>query len=138
MTDKEEENKKEYPLVFDRVKASVMDAFIMITLIMAITSIFSEFETVHTSIKIVSFVFIFVLYEPFSVSFFGGTIGHNMMRICVKKDSDTTKNISFLLAIIRFFAKFCLGWISFLTIHSNNKRMAIHDMLVKSVVVYKD
>lgn len=125
-----------YPGVLDRIKAVVIDGIIIIVFMFIATSIFSLFEKVPDNARIIAFVFIFILYDPLLTSIFGGTLGHFIIGIRVKQESDETKNIIFPLALMRFIVKVCLGWISFLTVFGNPKRKAIHDYLVYSVVIY--
>ena len=132
------EEKKEYPQILERVKAAFADGIVIIIYIFLITSLFESINQVPDWARISAFVFIFGLYDPIFTSLFGGTIGHMMSNIRVKKGKDETKNILFPLAIIRFFLKVMLGWISLLTVGSNKKRKAIHDIVVGSVVLYKD
>ncbi|MCB0456661.1 MAG: RDD family protein, partial [Flavobacteriaceae bacterium] len=66
---------------------------------------------------------------------YGGTIGHSYSGIGVRRDDDSDKNISLPSAIVRFIIKLLLGWISLLTVTGNEKRKAIHDFIVKSVVL---
>ena len=127
----------EYPHVSDRVKAVVTDSIVLVGEIVLATYIFSLFDNVPDIAKKIVFVFIFMLYDPIFTSFFGGTIGHMIMGIRVKRNNNEQKNILFPLAIIRFIVKAFLGWLSLLTVSSNEKRKAIHDMLVGSVVIYK-
>jgi uncharacterized RDD family membrane protein YckC len=125
-----------YPGVFDRVKAIVTDGIVLIAFMFITSYIFSLFINVPDSIRIIAFAFIFLLYDPLFTSLFGGTIGHMMNGIRVKRESDETKNILFLLAIPRYIVKASLGWISLLTVFGNKKRKAIHDYMAGSVVVY--
>ncbi|MEI6059306.1 MAG: RDD family protein [Bacteroidota bacterium] len=125
-----------YPGVFDRFKAIAADGALVIVLMFAAAYVFSLFETVPDNARILAFVLIFILYDPLFTGILGGTVGHMMIGIRVKRASDETKNILFPLAIIRYIVKAGLGWISLLTISGNAKRRAIHDYLVGSVVVY--
>ncbi len=129
---------KEYPTLVKRIKAAITDSIIIIIFMFVISDLFSSFESVPKELRIFAFVFIFILYDPIGTSFFGGTIGHKMVGIRVKRESNEQKNILFLLAIIRFIIKALLGWLSFLTIGTSVKRMAIHDIVVKSVVVNEE
>lgn len=128
--------KENYPNVLDRVKAVLADSLVIIIFMLIVTYVFSLFENVHENLRILAFVFIFLLYDPLFTSIFGGTIGHMMFGLRVKREKDNTKNILFPLAIARFLFKGSLGWISLLTVSSNKKRKAIHDYLVRSVVIY--
>lgn len=127
-----------YPGVSDRIKAAVADSVIIIGFIICLTLIFSQFEHVPDHIRMIAFIFVFGLYDPICTSFLGGTLGHMSMNIRVKKLKDQNRNIVIHLAIIRYIVKVLLGWISLLTISRDSKGLAIHDMLVGSVVVYKE
>ena len=125
-----------YPGVFDRIKAIMTDGIVIVVYMFVASYIFSLFESVPDNARIIAFVFIFLLYDPIFTSLFGGTIGHMMLGIRVKRESDEQKNILFHKAILRYLVKVLLGWVSLLTVSGNKKRKAIHDYLVGSVVVY--
>jgi uncharacterized RDD family membrane protein YckC len=127
-----------YPGVVERVKAIVTDSLVIIVFMFIASYVFSLFENVPDTARISAFVFIFLIYDPLFTSLFGGTIGHMFLGIRVKRESDESKNILFPLAIFRYIVKTLLGFISLLTISGNEKRRAIHDYLVGSVVVYVD
>ncbi len=127
---------QDYPGVLDRVKAIVADSAVMIAFMIIAAYGFSLFTDVPVFARKMAFIFIFLLYDPLFTSIFGGTIGHMMNGIRVKRQNNENKNILFPLAIIRFIVKASLGWVSLLTVGSNKKRKAIHDLLVGSVVVY--
>ena len=125
-----------YPGIFERLKAIITDGIVIVVFMFAVAHIFSLYENVPDNARIFAFVFIFLLYDPLFTSLFGGTIGHMIIGIRVKRESNELKNILFPLAILRYIVKALLGWISMLTIARNTKRKAIHDILVGSVVVY--
>ncbi len=82
------------------------------------------------------FISIWGIYEPLAMTI-GCTFGNYLMKIRVKRDSDNMKRINLLQAFVRFVVKIALGWISFLTIHSNKERRAIHDFVAGSVMIEK-
>lgn len=125
-----------YPGVFSRVKAIIADSIVIAIFIFAFGYFLTLFESVPDFVRILGFVFIFILYEPLLVSTFGGTLGHMIVGIRVKRGANELKNIIFPLAIIRFIIKALLGWISLITVSINDKGKAIHDLAVGSVVVY--
>lgn len=129
--------KTNYPGLLDRIKAVMVDSVLLIVFMIIATAIFSAFETVPDFARITAFLFIFFLYDPIFTSSFGGTIGHMIIGLKVKREKDEQKNILFPLAIIRFATKALLGWISLLTVTSNEKSKAIHDSIVGSIVVYR-
>jgi uncharacterized RDD family membrane protein YckC len=129
-------NETNYPGVYDRVKAIVVDAFVLILFMMMASYVFSLFENVPDIIRVIAFVFIFFLYDPIFTCTFGGTLGHMLIGIRVRRESDETKNIRFPKAVLRYIVKAVLGEISLFTVLNNPKRKAIHDYLVGSVVLY--
>lgn len=136
-TIEQEQVENHYPGVSDRVKAAFMDSFVMVAIMLMFTYIFSIFDNVPDLVRMIAFIFTFGLYDPLFTSLFGGTIGHMLLGIRVKRENNQRKNILFPLAIIRYVAKVLLGWISLLTVGSNGKSKAIHDLIAGSLVVYK-
>ena len=125
-----------FPDVSERVKAAITDSIVIGLFMLGVVYIFSNIEKVPDFARILAFIFIFVLYDPLFTSLFGATIGHMLIGIRVKRESNYEKNIIFPLAIIRFVFKAFLGVISLLTVSSHEKKKAIHDLLVGSVVLY--
>jgi uncharacterized RDD family membrane protein YckC len=129
----------EYTGVLERVKAVVIDSVTIVLMMIAVKQTFQLFDEVPDSVRAGAFIFIFFLYDPLCTSIFGRTLGHSANGICVKRESEPSKNLNFFAALIRFIAKyFILGWISLITMSTNEKRKAIHDHLVGSVVLYKN
>jgi len=71
------------------------------------------------------------------VTFFGGTVGHKIVGLKVKRESDSDKNLNVIAAILRVLMKALLGWISLLTVTSDDKKRAMHDSATGSIVLYK-
>ncbi|WP_163324460.1 RDD family protein [Draconibacterium mangrovi] len=126
-----------YPGVFVRVKAVITDSVILLIFMLGIVALFDRFENVPDFARIAAFVFIFLLYDPLFTSIFGGTIGHFLFGIRVKRANNPEKNILFPLAVIRYIIKALLGWLSLITVSGNKKAKAIHDIVVQSIVIYK-
>ena len=127
-----------FPDVSERVKAAITDSAIIGLFMIGAVYIFSNFDSVPGFVRILTFIFIFVLYDPIFTSFLGGTIGHILIGIRVKRENDLNRNILFPLAIIRFLVKALLGIVSLLTVSAHDKKKAIHDILVGSIVVYDE
>jgi uncharacterized RDD family membrane protein YckC len=87
-------------------------------------------------IKAVVFVSIWCIYEPVCTTL-GATLGNYLMKIRVRQENARGKKINLPQAFVRFIFKFVLGWLSFLTIHFNEERRAIHDMIAGSVMLEK-
>jgi uncharacterized RDD family membrane protein YckC len=124
-----------YVGVTDRVKAVLADSVIIIIMMYGVTLLFSLFEQAPDTAKKIAFIFIFILYEPLFVSLFGGSIGHMMFEIRVKRSDKIERNVLFPIAVFRFIVKTTLGWLSLLTVMGNDKRKAIHDFASGSVVI---
>ncbi|MFI0430890.1 RDD family protein [Mariniflexile sp. HMF6888] len=131
------ETDKVYASVANRIKAAFIDSIIIIGAMYLNSEIFTLFGSIPNTVKIVVSVAIFLLYDPLFTAFNGGTIGHSLSKIGVRKDGEFDKYISFPNAFIRFILKATLGWISLLTITGNEKKKAIHDFAAKSVVIEK-
>ncbi len=129
---------QKYANLIDRVKASVVDTILLIALMYVFSGILSSFDSVSNYVRILLFVLLFFLYDPIFVSFFGGTVGHTYLNLAVKKEEDISQNINFLNALLRFLIKFFLGWLSLLTVPSNNRKKAMHDKAAGSVVIKLD
>lgn len=126
-----------FPTLLARVKALIVDLLIIL-LIFSITSvIIGELANTPDWVRGAIFIFSVYLYEPFFISFFGGTIGHKFVGIGVKNIKNPNKKINIIRASMRFITKYLLGWLSFLTITANPKKRAIHDLASKSIVLYK-
>ena len=125
------------PGVSDRVKAFITDAVVTVLFMFAAFKIIDSFQEVTAMTRRVVFLCIVLVYDPLFTSLFGGTLGHRAFNLRVKRESNNEKNIWLIAAVFRFAVKLLLGWISLLTISSNSKGQAIHDMLAASVVIHK-
>jgi len=127
----------EFPSLLNRVQAILIDLVILISVLFLATYIFHAIGNVSNSVRKFVFIFMFFLYDPFLISFTGGTIGHHMMNIRVCRFRNPNKKIFIIDAVFRFIIKSLLGWLSFLTITFNDKKRAIHDLASGSIVVKK-
>jgi uncharacterized RDD family membrane protein YckC len=96
--------------------------------------ILDRYENAPDWVRIAMFIAIWVAYEPVCTSL-GCTIGNYIKGIRVRRASDVSKKINVFQALGRYILKLSLGWISFLTIHNNPERRAIHDFAVGSVMI---
>jgi len=122
-----------YPLLIERLQSTFIDTLVLIALMIGFTSILDHFAHVPDWVTIVLFASL-IAYEPICMTF-GCTLGNYVKKIRVRQESDTSRHINIFQAIIRYPVKLLLGWISFLTINSNPKRRAIHDLASGSVMI---
>lgn len=125
---------EKYPELSDRIQSTFIDTILIIVLMFAFASLLDKFENVPDWVRIVMFASLFIIYEPICMVL-GSTLGNYLKGIRVRKNADSTKKINIIQAIIRYPVKVFLGWISFLTINSNPKRRAIHDLISGSVMI---
>lgn len=125
---------EKYPTLLARIQSSLIDGILVIILMYITSMLLDNFPNIYDEIRVFLFVLIVVLFDPICVSL-GCTLGNYMMGIRVRKAEDTSKKIDFFQALLRYPVKLILGSISFLTIHSNPKRRAIHDFASGSVMI---
>ena len=125
---------EKYPPLSDRIKSSFIDAILIVALMYAFAAILDKFSNVPDWVRILLLVGLFVVYEPLFMTI-SCTLGNYIIGIRVRKISDSTKRINLFQAIIRYPIKLFLGWISFLTIHANKKRRAIHDLVSGTIMI---
>jgi cytochrome bd-type quinol oxidase subunit 2 len=100
----------------------------------AFASVLDHFDNVPDWVRIGLFAGVFVVYEPFCMVF-GCTLGNYLKGIRVRNNDDTTKRITLFQSLLRYPLKIALGWLSFLTIHGNPKKRAVHDLASGSVMI---
>jgi uncharacterized RDD family membrane protein YckC len=77
------------------------------------------------------------LYDPVLVSTTGATLGHRAVNIRVV-DRDADRRIGFVRAVVRFALKVILGFLSFFFLAITRRHQALHDLVMRSVVVVND
>ena len=126
----------DYPSLSDRVQSTFIDGIFIVIMMSLSASILDKYENSPDWIRIVLFFGLWAVYEPLCTTL-GFTLGNLIKGIRVRKVSDTSKRLNFFQAFIRYLVKLGLGWVSFITIHSNPQRRAIHDLAVGSVMIRK-
>jgi len=124
---------RDYPTLIKRIKAIFIDGTLLLV-VMIIVMMLSEESPNAVEIRVSILLVLALLYEPV-LTVYSATLGQRIMNIRVRDYNDPTKRINLLQAYLRIFIKDMLGWLSFITIHSNPDRRAIHDLVASSVVV---
>ena len=124
-----------YAILPSRIKAVFIDTLVLIAAMYAISELFNLLGDISNVIRVIAFMVVFLFYDPFFTSQYGGTIGHSFCKISVRREDDIKKTISFPMALVRYLLKTILGWYSLLTVTGNEKKKAVHDIIVKSVVI---
>lgn len=123
-----------YPLLGDRIQSTFIDTMFLVFCMFILAAVLDRYESVPDSLRAGLFIGLWFVYEPLCTSM-GATIGNYFKGIRVRRFNKTSKRILFPLAVIRYALKLFLGWVSFLTIHSNKERRAIHDFASGSVMI---
>lgn len=126
----------EYPTLSDRIQSTFIDTTLIVILMFVFASILERYENVPDWIRIALFFGLWAVYEPLCTTL-GFTVGNLVKGLRVRRHGNTTKRINIVQAFFRYVLKLSLGWVSFLTIHSNAEKRAIHDLAVSSVVIKK-
>lgn len=125
------------PIIADRIKSALIDSVVLVGLMFTAFYVLSFFGIESGVVKGILFVLVF-LYEPIMVSF-SQTIGQRFIGIRVvnqkTEENVAVKSIGLLRSIVRYIVKLILGVLSLVTINFDEQSRAIHDKLVRSIVV---
>jgi uncharacterized RDD family membrane protein YckC len=125
---------KVYPSLSDRVQSNFIDVILIMVLIFVAAAALDKYDNAPDWIRIVLFFGLWAVYEPLCTTL-GCTLGNYMKGIRVRRYTNESKRINFFAAFVRYCIKILLGWISFISIHFNPERRAIHDFAAGSVMV---
>ena len=124
---------EKYPFMIERIQSILIDSILVIACMILFSDVLSNFKDVPNWLRALLLIALFFFY--FIATTFGGTIGNNIKGIRVRKNGDEVQSINFFQALIRYFFKLLLGWLSFITIFSSDKKRAIHDIISGTVMV---
>lgn len=128
---------RQYPSLSDRVQSTFIDSILIVILMFIFSSWLDRFENAPDWIRMVLFVGLWGVYEPLCTTF-GCTVGNYVKNIRVRNQNDRSRRINIPQAFVRYIGKISLGWLSFVTIHANKEKRAIHDLIAQSVMVKKE
>jgi len=134
LSDLTENDALRYPNLLTRIQSLFIDAMIVLLLTFLAAKILDKFETVPDWVRIVLFFGIGAIYEPLAMSM-GCTAGNYLLGIRAKRYRNQQKSINILQAFVRYIIKACLGWMSFIAIHFNPDKRAIHDFASGSIMI---
>lgn len=125
-----------YPRLMRRVEAVLLDAIVLVLLFFILMNIVAPLA-MHGGIKAAIVGSITVLLEPVLVSATGSSIGHHLRGLRVQ-DAASGANLGIVRAIFRLLVKSLLGWYSVVFMLITKRHQTVHDIAVKSVVVFKN
>ena len=125
------------PIIADRIKSALIDSVVLVGLMFTAYYALSFFGIESGVVKGILFVLVF-LYEPIMVSF-SQTIGQRFIGIRVveqkTEENVALRSIGLFRSILRYIVKLILGVLSLVTINFDEQSRAIHDKLVRSIVI---
>lgn len=126
-----------FPTLVKRIQSSFIDLLFIVLLMLPASRLLDSLgEGAPEWINIVIFLALWGVYEPLCTAI-GCTVGNWVTGIRVRRSADIRKKIPIWAAYARYALKCLLGWLSFITIHFNPERRALHDLGAGSVVVLK-
>jgi uncharacterized RDD family membrane protein YckC len=124
-----------YPTLVKRVQSILIDTIFILLVMFGISAIIDKTGGEAPDwLRAVLFIGLWFVYEPVATSI-GCTFGQFLMGLRIRDARTEKKKINIVLSFIRFTLKLALGWLSFLTIHTNPQRRAIHDLAAHSVMI---
>jgi uncharacterized RDD family membrane protein YckC len=126
-----------YPRLLRRVRAVLIDEFILLAALAAWWLSLGIMEDADLLLKIGSLFLVFLILDPALVAWTGGTIGHHIMGLKVRAATRDAK-INFVTATIRGFVRYSLGWLSLVFILVTRRHQAIHDYVSLTIVVLRN
>jgi uncharacterized RDD family membrane protein YckC len=126
-----------YPRLIKRVRAVLIDSIIM-----PICAIGTLLLGTHLGVSapLAKFALLagpLLVLDPVLVTLTGATIGHRLVGLQVTR-LDGVRRLGILRAIFRFAIKIVLGWTSFILVLTTRRHQALHDLIVHSIVTYRD
>ena len=123
-----------YPTLKQRYLSSLVDGVVLLFVVLLGTIVYQGEDQRVLVVRSVVVLAILLSYEPLLTSQLC-TMGHLLVGIRVRDQSDPSRKISILRAYSRTVVKLLLGWYSFFAMGFNRERRAAHDFVVRSVVV---
>jgi uncharacterized RDD family membrane protein YckC len=128
----------ERPSLLARYQSSFIDLLLLLTAMVILSMALDSLGNVPGWVR-GALVGAMLLYEPVMTAY-ACTLGQKVMRIRVRDANSLHGNqperrLNLLMSVWRFLMKSMMGWLSFVTIHSNADRRAIHDFAAGSVMI---
>jgi uncharacterized RDD family membrane protein YckC len=125
-----------YPKFIRRVKAALVDSFIIAILVVFCVAAITKSELVPSYLNIFIILLPIFIVEPLFVALTGGSPGHHLFNIKIRGKSKDEK-LSIKKSILRFFLKVLLGFISLPLVIITHKHLMLHDIASGSIVDFK-
>jgi uncharacterized RDD family membrane protein YckC len=125
-----------YPRLLKRLQGVFIDG-IIIPLAAIATLVALTYAGVESAwVKVFCPLMVILLLEPVAVSATGGSIGHHVVGLRVRKEN-ADERISFFAAIVRVLVKTFFGLPAFFVACISRRRQAFHDIAARCLIVHK-
>lgn len=125
-----------YPRLLRRVRGFLIDGVLLIAVVYTWILCVPLLGDSSILVKMLALVLPVLMLEPVLVAFTGGTIGHHIMGLRIRRAS-SDENIGILRATLRAVVRSLLGWFSFIFVLVTRKHQAVHDYFTGSVVILR-
>lgn len=122
-----------HPTIVRRYFSTFID-YMLIFCVMALVGVLPLSEQALLVTRSVILFIGFVIYEPV-MSSRACTVGQYFLKVRVRVDGDPEARISIARAYARYATKLFLGGPSLFTVPFSERQKAIHDMVIKSMMI---
>ena len=120
-----------------RIKASIVDGIVLLTLIILSPLLIASLAGKDTSLNTIALLTPPLLLEPLLISYLGFTLGQYIFGIKVVR-LDTGGKCPLISSFARYYTKVILGSLSMVYMLFSKKHQAIHDYIAKTLVILSD
>jgi uncharacterized RDD family membrane protein YckC len=125
-----------YPRLLRRLQGVFIDGIIVPLAAMGTLLALTYAGVESTWVKVICPLAVIFALEPLAVSATGGTIGHHLIGLRVRKER-SDERIGIFAAVIRLVVKTLFGLPAFFVAFLTRRRQGLHDLVARSLVVHK-
>lgn len=126
-----------YPRLIRRVRAILIDSVFLLGVVLLWWITLPFVAERDPYIKVALPLILMFILESCMVAFTGGTPGHHIMGIKIV-NARNGSYIGVARSLVRALFRTLLGWLSFIIALTSKRHQALHDLLVGTVVVFRN
>ena len=125
-----------YPRLLRRLQGVFIDGIVIPLAALGTLVALTYAGVESTWVKVLCPLLVIFLLDPVAVSATGGSVGHHLVGLRVRKEQ-TDERITIFAAVARLVVKTLFGLPAFFVAFVTRKRQALHDLAAKSLIVHK-
>ncbi len=125
-----------YPRLLRRLQGAFIDGIVIPLAILGTLVALAYARVESTWVRVTIPILVALLLEPIAVSMTGGSIGHHLIGLRVRKER-ADERIGIAAALVRFVVKTLFGLPAFYVAFVTRKRQALHDLAARSLIVHR-